>query len=501
MKTWKKNPGFGAIVGFSLAAMLLLGTGQASGQSFNHQAYEIFNLLEFLYPGILSTSDKATRVGEDTLFRAFYYRNYPNVGIEVRAYLDQNNLCLLDSQGEHNLGATDYWLSFAKAEVLFNWLESQFPEVLLPAKQTTQAIDTIFYRYYPSTNVATGTYQNNLYYIDNQGILHQIDKVDRLVDLITDFQEILGGTYTIQHLINGRFLDAYTYEAGSHEYNLGTREEQNDDSQKWIITPVRANTYRIQQKINNRYVDAYTSSTLSHDYDLVTRSEWQSDGTQEWIINPVEENIYTIQQVYNNRFVDAYTSSSSDYAVVTRTAQDHDSQKWVINWVEEDKQFLGIQYLTDEAEIGAGEPKLLATGTLANMTDYSQTQNFEYDETVTETSSFQHSAGVEVTVGMEFSGGTPTVGVSGYVEVTGSYNYTWGSQKTITKQYKSTIPVVVGPHSTCRVTTMISTGELTVPYVMFFKSERTGVVYESRGVWHGVTNWDLRTVIGIVPDQ
>ena len=43
--------------------------------------------------------------------------------------------------------------------------------------------------------------------------------------------------------------------------------------------------------------------------------------------------LYTIQQKSNGRFVDAYSSANNNFAMVTRTAQNNDTQRWVIRRV------------------------------------------------------------------------------------------------------------------------------------------------------------------------
>jgi endonuclease/exonuclease/phosphatase family metal-dependent hydrolase len=87
------------------------------------------------------------------------------------------------------------------------------------------------------------------------------------------------GVYTIQQMSNGRYVDAY--QASNQDYRLVTRTAQNNDSQKWIVTPLGKNTYTIQQKSNGRYVDAYQAS--NQDYRLVTRPT-QNNDTQRWLI-------------------------------------------------------------------------------------------------------------------------------------------------------------------------------------------------------------------------
>lgn len=60
-------------------------------------------------------------------------------------------------------------VTLERANFLFNWLESQFPEILHPAPQTTQGSDGIYFRYYPGTNVYIKAFGNYLYFIDGQG--------------------------------------------------------------------------------------------------------------------------------------------------------------------------------------------------------------------------------------------------------------------------------------------------------------------------------------------
>ena len=53
--------------------------------------------------------------------------------------------------------------------------------------------------------------------------------------------------------------------AHKNDYKAVTRDSQNNDSQRWILTDLGSGTFNIQQKINGRYVDA-------HEDDKVTKS-------------------------------------------------------------------------------------------------------------------------------------------------------------------------------------------------------------------------------------
>jgi hypothetical protein len=70
-----------------------------------------------------------------------------------------------------------------KAEVLFNWLETQFPEVL-PSNTTTQEIEGIIYRQYV-TGVFLATYLGDLYFIGYDTFI-PLGNVDALMSHVSN---------------------------------------------------------------------------------------------------------------------------------------------------------------------------------------------------------------------------------------------------------------------------------------------------------------------------
>jgi hypothetical protein len=134
------------------------------------------------------------------------------------------------------------------------------------------------------------------------------------------------GLYTLQQRSNGRFVDAH--ESPANDFSVVTRTAQNNDTQRWMITPVGM-VCTMRQVSSDRFVDAHQTS--SNDFSVVTRSA-QNNDTQRWVlIHSVEELCtYTIQQLSNGRFIDAHQTSSSDFSVVTRSAQNNDTQRWIL---------------------------------------------------------------------------------------------------------------------------------------------------------------------------
>ncbi|MCB0168090.1 MAG: RICIN domain-containing protein [Anaerolineae bacterium] len=134
----------------------------------------------------------------------------------------------------------------------------------------------------------------------------------------------IGTVYTIQQRSNNRFLDAH--ESGE-DFSVVTRSAQNNASQKWVLFPSSGGTYTIQQLVNGRYMDAHEAQT--NDFSVVTRPI-QNNDTQRWILTSLGNNTYTIQQRSNNRFLDAHESSTNDFSAVTRPPQNNNTQRWVL---------------------------------------------------------------------------------------------------------------------------------------------------------------------------
>ena len=108
-------------------------------------------------------------------------------------------------------------------------------------------------------------------------------------------------------------------------------------------------TYTVQQKSNGRFVDAHESS--ANDFSVVTRPA-QNNDTQRWILRPVAV-VCTIQQKSNGRFVDAHENEANDFRLVTRTEQDNDTQRWLLTPLGDDTYT--IQQMSNRRFVDAHE--------------------------------------------------------------------------------------------------------------------------------------------------
>ena len=55
------------------------------------------------------------------------------------------------------------------ANIIFNWLESEIPELFIPTPRPTVEDNGIIYRHYPGTEVTIQTFKGDLYYVDPNG--------------------------------------------------------------------------------------------------------------------------------------------------------------------------------------------------------------------------------------------------------------------------------------------------------------------------------------------
>jgi hypothetical protein len=117
-----------------------------------------------------------------------------------------------------------------------------------------------------------------------------------------------------------RFLDAW--DIPQRDFNVVTREFQNNNTQRWWLTNVGGNVHTIQQVSSGRFLDAHEISSLN--FRVVTRP-LQCNDTQRWRLLDFGGGFFQIQQVSNGRFLEA--TLDGDFQVVTGSAA-NDQAVW-----------------------------------------------------------------------------------------------------------------------------------------------------------------------------
>jgi hypothetical protein len=76
---------------------------------------------------------------------------------------------------------------------------------------------------------------------------------------------------------------------------------------------------------DGRFLDAHT--TASHDHGVVTRSA-EDDGSQRWLVTDQGGGAYTIMQLSTGRYLDAHETESRQFRAVARPRQEDPTQLW-----------------------------------------------------------------------------------------------------------------------------------------------------------------------------
>ncbi|KAJ3492365.1 hypothetical protein NLI96_g33 [Meripilus lineatus] len=162
----------------------------------------------------------------------------------------------------------------------------------------------------------------------------------------------------------------------------------------------------------------------------------------------------------------------------------------------EDMRIDRIDYDLDVGKIISSTPLLLASQTLTNNTNQEQEMSFSLNETTSHTSTFEYSTGFTLATGTEFKAGIPLFAEAKFtIDASATNQWTWGEQTSFSKSYTITFPVRAGPNETVRAISTINRGELEVPFTMHLSSRISGTKTETKGVWRGLSTWDLRHTI------
>jgi protease II len=98
------------------------------------------------------------------------------------------------------------------------------------------------------------------------------------------------------------------------------------DTQRWGLDDAGPARRRIRQKSSTRRMDAHENA--ANDFSVVTRPA-QNNDTQVWM-RQIVGSVLNIRQKSSGRFMDAHEDDNNDFAAVTRPAQNNDSQLWIV---------------------------------------------------------------------------------------------------------------------------------------------------------------------------
>lgn len=77
-------------------------------------------------------------------------------------------------------------------------------------------------------------------------------------------------------------------------------------------------------------------------------------------------------------------------------------------------------------------------------------------------------------------------------EVSASIDSKWGESTSTTKTWSMEVSMRADPGTVMGATVTLKQGKMEVPYTIRLRSKSSGHTGEKKGIWRGVSNWDIR---------
>jgi predicted Zn-dependent protease len=176
----------------------------------------------------------------------------------------------------------------------------------------------------PACGVVTNTLPKPVHFDDSE---HQwvVGTAAGSFDVETVGLHELGHILGLQHSDVAGSVMFPTVSSNSTKRAL-TADDLGGIRELYPVSVLTAGTYTIRQRSSGRFLDAHESA--DRDFRLVTRPA-QNNDTQRWQLQPVGA-VYMIRQKSTGRFLDAHQNAANDFGLVTRPPQSNDTQQWVV---------------------------------------------------------------------------------------------------------------------------------------------------------------------------
>jgi len=161
---------------------------------------------------------------------------------------------------------------------------------------------------------------------------------------------------------------------------------------------------------------------------------------------------------------------------------------------KDDYEMSGVTYHRLQGLVKAYPPEQVGFQHIDNKdSSVEQSTTFTVSESVTETSSFSHTAGASVTVGTTFSTGIPVVAAGEIsVDVSAYYDYSSGREKSETKTLRADYNCVAAPGTSVTCEALLFKYRVTVPYTQTWQHKRLPCGCTSEGVFTEITANEMR---------
>ena len=164
-------------------------------------------------------------------------------------------------------------------------------------------------------------------------------------------------------------------------------------------------------------------------------------------------------------------------------------------WIDGDAykyNIQSVQFNVDCGTILGQKPDVIAEMTIDNNGGSGeQSEIFEVNQTISNTSSFEHEHGFNIQAGTEFSAGFPCLmhsKISISAEQTNTFR--WAKSNATHQSFKTTFTVTAPAHKVVKAQAVVTKAELSVPYKVILKNG-IGETETSTGKWKGTSACNL----------
>jgi len=259
--------------------------------------------------------------------------------------------------------------------------------------------------------------------------------------------------------------------------------------EKWGVIPQSDGTFAFKSA-HGRYMRADDSGSMPGVNQQTSIGAWE-----KWtaIENVTGSGVYSFKSAHNKYL------RAGDKGEMNQQTSIGAWEKFTIQVVSDCLEVYDVVYSIDQAKIFDTQPKSLASQSLSNSSEISQSMNIQIQEQYQTKSSWSQKDGIKVGVKVSMKAKIPFVGESG-IDVSTEYSHEWtsGTEETKTQTFSATLPLVVPAKSRCTARVTFHESKMDIPWKA--KAAWRGVddarsVTNIGGTWDGTSVYDIQYTV------
>jgi len=278
----------------------------------------------------------------------------------------------------------------------------------------------------------------------------------------------------------------YLFLSKSTVVGVGITTDEKDETTEWVFHMIDTNRFYILNAVGAN--DGQRFLSVAEDGESCFLTE-KNCGVyrSEWTLAELAPDGGYKFQTYRDKHVGYRTlgvNSSTGYVKIFQGHQPTNIWRYFYLKVA----VVDVSFKLSDAVLGKSTPTSLVRQVLPNNTSHEQSMTLIVAEKYEETSMFENTVGVSASVGTTFSTGLPFV-AEGEVslELTASFDATWGKSQTFSRETNATFPIIAPPNTNVVCDVVMTKTKLSVPFILTLADGR-----HETGTWTGLSGWDIK---------